>query len=41
QIQLNATYLGKFYLPTIVTEAMYDEEINAHTAGMWVEVVKQ
>jgi uncharacterized protein YfaS (alpha-2-macroglobulin family) len=40
QIQLNATYLGKFYLPTVVTEAMYDDEINARIGGKWVEVIK-
>jgi uncharacterized protein YfaS (alpha-2-macroglobulin family) len=39
-IQLNATYLGKFYLPTIYSEAMYDNMINARVPGRWVEVVK-
>jgi uncharacterized protein YfaS (alpha-2-macroglobulin family) len=39
-IQLNATYLGKFYLPTIYSEAMYDHLINARVPGRWVEVVK-
>lgn len=39
-IQLNATYLGKFYLPTIYSEAMYDNLINARVPGRWVEVVK-
>lgn len=41
RIQLNATYLGKFYLPTIESEAMYDNTINARTPGFWVEVVKE
>jgi alpha-2-macroglobulin len=40
QIKLNATYMGKFYLPTIVTEAMYDETISSRVGGKWVEVVK-
>jgi uncharacterized protein YfaS (alpha-2-macroglobulin family) len=40
QIKLNATYMGKFYLPTIVTEAMYDESISSRVGGKWVEVVK-
>lgn len=40
EIQLNATYLGKFYLPTVVTEAMYDDEIAARVGGRWVQVVK-
>ncbi|MCX6180746.1 MAG: MG2 domain-containing protein [Bacteroidetes bacterium] len=39
-IQLNATYLGKFYLPTVYSEAMYDNTINARVAGRWIEVVK-
>lgn len=39
-IQLNATYLGKFYLPTVYTEAMYDHLIHARVPGRWVEVVK-
>jgi len=39
-LQLNATYLGKFYLPTVYSEAMYDNTINARVPGRWVEVVK-
>lgn len=39
-IQLNATYLGKFYLPSVYSEAMYDHLINAKVPGHWVEVVK-
>ncbi len=37
---LNAAYLGKFYLPSIYCEAMYDNSINAKKAGGWVEVIK-
>jgi uncharacterized protein YfaS (alpha-2-macroglobulin family) len=40
-IQLNATYLGRFYLPTVYSEAMYDNLINARVPGRWVEVVKE
>lgn len=40
QIKLNATYMGKFYLPTIITEAMYDQTITSRVGGKWVEVVK-
>jgi uncharacterized protein YfaS (alpha-2-macroglobulin family) len=40
-LQLNATYLGKFYLPTLYSEAMYDNMINARIPGRWVEVVKE
>ncbi len=39
RIQLNATYQGKFYLPTVESEAMYDNTINARTPGKWVQVV--
>jgi uncharacterized protein YfaS (alpha-2-macroglobulin family) len=36
---LNASYLGKFYLPAMLCEAMYDNTIYARTEGKWVEVV--
>lgn len=39
-IQLNATYLGKFYMPTILCEAMYDHSVSAREPGKWVEVVE-
>jgi len=41
KIQLNASYLGKFYLPIANCEAMYDNAINAEEGGGWVEVVKE
>jgi uncharacterized protein YfaS (alpha-2-macroglobulin family) len=40
-IRLNATYLGRFYLPTTYSDAMYNHLINASAPGKWVEVVKQ
>ncbi len=40
-IQLNATYLGRFYLPTVSSEAMYDHSIQARVPGRWVEVVRE
>ena len=40
RVQLNAAYQGRFYLPAISCHAMYDETINARTAGGWVEVVR-
>jgi alpha-2-macroglobulin len=39
-VRLNAAYLGKYYLPGISTEAMYDASINAMEKGRWVEVVQ-
>ncbi len=38
-VQLNAAYQGKFYLPAVSCEAMYDNTINARVPGQWVEVV--
>jgi uncharacterized protein YfaS (alpha-2-macroglobulin family) len=38
-VLLNATYAGKFYLSPVFAEAMYDNEIQAKTEGMWVEVI--
>jgi alpha-2-macroglobulin len=37
---LNASYRGKFYLPMVSIEAMYDATINARLPGQWVQVVK-
>jgi uncharacterized protein YfaS (alpha-2-macroglobulin family) len=39
ELLLNASYLGKYYLPMISTEAMYDATINARIKGRWVEIV--
>ena len=39
-IQLNAAYLGRFYLPAVYCEAMYDESVNASTAGRWINIVR-
>lgn len=41
KVLLNASYAGKYYLPSVSTEAMYDATINARKHGMWVEVVQQ
>ncbi|MDI6400735.1 MG2 domain-containing protein [Balneolaceae bacterium ANBcel3] len=40
RVRLTATYEGGFYLPAIVTYAMYDNSIHARTPGTWVEVVR-
>lgn len=39
RVQLNASYVGEFYLPAVSTSAMYDETISSRTAGNWVNVV--
>lgn len=40
-IQLNASYLGRFFLPGTYCEAMYDNSIMAGVNGKWVEVTTQ
>ena len=39
RIQLNAAYVGRYYLPAVSCEAMYDSRIRASVAGKWVEVI--
>jgi uncharacterized protein YfaS (alpha-2-macroglobulin family) len=39
RILLNASYLGRYYLPGIQAEAMYDHDYVVRTKGQWVEVV--
>ncbi len=41
KVLLNASYLGTFYLPLSMVEAMYDASINASTAGRWIKVKRQ
>jgi hypothetical protein len=38
-VLINAAYLGKYYLPGVYCEAMYDNSIGAMRKGKWVEVV--
>ncbi|MCC7503641.1 MAG: alpha-2-macroglobulin, partial [Saprospiraceae bacterium] len=39
RIQLNAAYAGRYYLPAVSCEAMYDNRIRASVPGQWVEVI--
>jgi hypothetical protein len=39
-VVLNASYLGQFYQPGIVVEAMYDDSVQANTRGQWVKIVR-
>lgn len=41
RIQLNASYVGKYYLPGTHAEAMYDLRYNTRTQGEWIEVVRE
>lgn len=38
-IMLNASYTGRFYLPSVTCQAMYDNSVYARIPGKWVEVV--
>jgi len=40
EVNLNAAYQGKYYLPAVQAEAMYDKSIFASVRGKWVNVVK-
>jgi hypothetical protein len=39
-VMLTAAYAGRFYLPGVYCEAMYNASINHLEKGAWVEVVK-
>ncbi|MBN2236146.1 MAG: hypothetical protein JW729_01215, partial [Bacteroidales bacterium] len=39
-VLLNAAYIGKYFLPSVVCEAMYDSRIHARTEGKWVKVIE-
>jgi alpha-2-macroglobulin len=40
RIELNAAYGGRFYLPAVSCEAMYDHTIFAVEKGKWLEVTR-
>jgi hypothetical protein len=40
EVNINAAYQGKYYLPAVQAEAMYDKSIFASEKGKWVEIVK-
>jgi len=39
-IMLNASYAGRFYLPSVFCSAMYDNNIYGRIGGKWVEVTR-
>ncbi|MCX8210130.1 MAG: hypothetical protein OTI34_03735, partial [Lewinella sp.] len=39
-LRMTATYPGRYYLPSQVSEAMYANDIKAGVKGRWVEVSK-
>ncbi|MCL2219034.1 MAG: MG2 domain-containing protein [Chitinispirillia bacterium] len=40
-IRVQAAYLGRFFMPAVACQAMYDNTVYARTTGSWIEVVKQ
>ncbi|MEK6153037.1 MG2 domain-containing protein [Flavobacteriaceae bacterium 3-367] len=40
RVLLNASYLGRYYLPGTQAEAMYDSDYAVRTKGKWVTVVR-
>ncbi len=40
RVLLNASYLGRYYLPGIQAEAMYDKDYIVRTRGQWVQVTQ-
>lgn len=40
RVSLHAAYEGRYYLPAVSAQAMYNENIQARSPGKWVEVVK-
>ena len=40
KVLLNAAYQGRYYLPAVKSEAMYDNSVYAIKPGRWVEVTK-
>ncbi|MEQ1746074.1 MAG: MG2 domain-containing protein [Saprospiraceae bacterium] len=39
RFQLNAAYVGRYYLPAVSCEAMYDARVRGSVPGRWVEVI--
>jgi len=40
KVILNAAYIGRYYMPGVNVEAMYDAEVHASTKGKWIEIVR-
>jgi len=41
QLLVNASYQGRYYLPAINAEAMYDGKMQAREVGQWLNIVKE
>ncbi len=40
RVLLNASYIGRYYLPGMQAEAMYDNSYGVRTSGKWIEISK-
>ncbi len=40
KLMVNASYKGRYYLPAINAEAMYDGTMQARQQGKWIDIVK-
>jgi alpha-2-macroglobulin len=40
-VRVTASFVGRFYMPMIYCEAMYDNRVSASVPGKWVRVVDQ
>ncbi|MEM7675013.1 MAG: alpha-2-macroglobulin family protein, partial [Myxococcota bacterium] len=38
EIRLHSAFIGKFYLPPVQVESMYDPSVHAQTQSRWIEV---
>jgi hypothetical protein len=39
-VVMNASYRGRYYLPGVAVEAMYDASVHANTKGQWIEIIR-
>lgn len=40
RVLLNASYVGRYFLPAVSAQAMYDDRVQAISSGRWIEVVE-
>lgn len=40
KVKLHASFIGKYYAPSVICESMYDSEIAAKNTGFWATVKK-
>ena len=38
EVLLNATFVGKYYMPAIFCAPMYDESVQSLKSGQWIEI---